>query len=314
MKKFIISLFVIVGFLSYGHCEDKGFKVWIPDPVSHPSMNDAKEIAVAADGSFYIVLRNNLLRVDTEGKVLQRWGGKGNGIGEFEDPYALAIASNGKIYVADSNNHRIQVFNEDGTPYIQWGSYGKPDNSDQAEGKFCSPQGIALDSHDNAYVSDTCNQRMQKFDTNGNFLRQWSRFDYPVGMDVNRNDEVYVVDNSTHQIKQFDSSFGFIGKWGSHGDGEGEFYFPKGAAVDRQGKLYVADTGNHRIQKFNNTGGYIATYGKYGAGEGEFVEPIGIYIDRFDTVYVADKGNARIQRLGDGSGAFSFLSTVTRPI
>jgi DNA-binding beta-propeller fold protein YncE len=59
-----------------------------------------------------------------------------------------------------------------------------------------------------------------------------------------------VADTWNHRIQKFDSNGNFIAKWGSLGSGDGEFDSPCGVAVDTQGFVYVADEDNHRIQKF----------------------------------------------------------------
>jgi DNA-binding beta-propeller fold protein YncE len=61
---------------------------------------------------------------------------------------------------------------------------------------------------------------------------------------------VYVVDSQNERIQKFDSNGNFITKWGSEGTGEGQFNIPEGIDIDSSGNVYVADTHNSRIQKF----------------------------------------------------------------
>src|SRR5262249_22614188 len=77
-------------------------------------------------------------------------------------------------------------------------------------GQFNQPSGVAIDSKGNVYVSDTYNDRVEEFTSDGDYLTQW----------------------------------------GAHGSGEGEFDLPIGIATDAAGNVYVADFGNSRIQKF----------------------------------------------------------------
>jgi PKD repeat protein len=134
----------------------------------------------------------------------------------------------------------------------KWGSYGTGD------GQFAAPFGVAVDSSGNVYVADYFIDRIQTFDSNGNFIT----------------------------------------KWGSYGTGDGQFEYPGGVAVDSSGNVYVGDCWNHRIQKFDSNGNFITKWGSYGTGDGQFDTPGGVAVDSFGNVYVADYGNNRIQKFG----------------
>jgi len=69
----------------------------------------------------------------------------------------VAVDSSGNVYVADTNNHRIQKFDSGGSFQAKWRSYGSGD------GQFNCPGGVAVDSSGNVYVADTINHRIQKF-------------------------------------------------------------------------------------------------------------------------------------------------------
>ena len=86
-------------------------------------------------------------------------GSGGSGDGEFNYPSGVTVDSSGNVYVADSNNHRIQKFDSDGVFVTKWGSKGSGD------GQFQQPSGIAIDSSGNVYVADSDNHRIQKFGT-----------------------------------------------------------------------------------------------------------------------------------------------------
>jgi tripartite motif-containing protein 71 len=86
-----------------------------------------------------------------------KWGGKGEGDGQFFSPGAVAVDSSDNVYVADELNHRIQKFDSDGTFITKWGSRGAGD------GQFDFPTGVVLNSSDNVYVADSNNNRIQKF-------------------------------------------------------------------------------------------------------------------------------------------------------
>jgi streptogramin lyase len=96
-----------------------------------------------------------------------KWGSQGNGSGQFNDPFGIAVDSVNNIYVADTFNHRIQKFDSSGNFIATWGSLGS------ANSQFNTPASVTVDNADNIYVADTYNHRIQKFDSSGNFLTTW---------------------------------------------------------------------------------------------------------------------------------------------
>ncbi|RMF32351.1 MAG: 6-bladed beta-propeller, partial [Candidatus Nitrosothermus koennekii] len=83
---------------------------------------------------------------------------------EFNEPTGIAVDNKDRIIVADTYNHRIQVFDSNGKFLFKFGSKGDED------GEFDDPEGIAADSNDRIIVADTYNHRIQVFDSNGKFL------------------------------------------------------------------------------------------------------------------------------------------------
>jgi DNA-binding beta-propeller fold protein YncE len=84
------------------------------------------------------------------------------GSGELANPYDAAVDANGNIWVVDQD--RVAKFDSSGNLKTQFGSTGS------ANGQFNAPFGIAIDASGNIWVADNNNNRVQKFDTNGNFL------------------------------------------------------------------------------------------------------------------------------------------------
>jgi tripartite motif-containing protein 71 len=94
---------------------------------------------------------------DVDGAFLTTWGSSGSGNGQFSLPEGVATDGSGHVYVADTNNDRIQKFDASGTFLTTWGSVGS------GNGQFDSPIGVATDGSGNVYVADTFNHRIQKF-------------------------------------------------------------------------------------------------------------------------------------------------------
>ena len=92
------------------------------------------------------------------GTFVTTWGSSGTGDGQFNAPLGVATDGNGNVYVADTNNNRIQKFTSTGTFLTTWGSFSYSGN-----GQFNGPFGVATDGNGNVYVADEGNSRIQKF-------------------------------------------------------------------------------------------------------------------------------------------------------
>jgi DNA-binding beta-propeller fold protein YncE len=147
---------------------------------------------------------------------------------------------------------------------------------------------------------------------------------------VDSDGNVYVADTSNHRIQKFTSEGTYIRTWGGFGSGDGQFNYAHGVAVDTSGNVFVSDSqvvpppdnafvsqngngripsgnafvsqnGNGRIQKFTNTGIFTTRWGSQGSADGQLLSAQGIAIKSAtvsfleERVYVADTGNSRIQ-------------------
>jgi DNA-binding beta-propeller fold protein YncE len=234
-----------------------------------------------------------------------------DGEGQFNEPRGIAIETQGnKIYVADTGNHRIQVFNQTGLFLFQWGSRGS------GPGQFEDPSDIEVDSvNGKVYVADTGNHRIQVFTTSGVFLFQWGsqgsgpgQFEEPNGIAVNlTNGKVYVADTGNDRVQVFNGSGTFFFAWGERGNGEGQFKGPSDVAVDPQtSRVYVVDTGNHKIQVLYENGIFIERWGRRGDIPGRFRSPSNIELHPLNNyLYITDTDNHRVQVL-DIAGGFVF--------
>ncbi len=174
-------------------------------------------------------------------------------------------------------------------------------------GEFSAPiYGLAIDQQGSLFVVDNGNNRVQKFDNNGNFIILWGNFGSssgafhnPTGIATDAKGDVWVVDTNNHRVQKFDGKLGgYLMKFGSRGNGEGQFSSPWGIAVDRvRGYIYVVDSANFRVQKFDMSGEFVMSWGSFGTNDGQFYFARGIAVDQSDgSVYVVDMGNHRIQK------------------
>jgi DNA-binding beta-propeller fold protein YncE len=169
---------------------------------------------------------------------------------------------------------------------------------------------LAVDVDGGVYVVDSGNARVQKLDSDGNFLTEWGsagsadgQFDVPTGVATDVLGNVYVADHGNDRIQKFDAAGGFLGKWGSSGSGDGQLDDPYGLATGPLGEIYVADWGNHRIQKFDAAGNFLGKWGSLGSGPGQLIAPAAIAVDAAGDVYVVDAQNASVQKFSP-SGTF----------
>ena len=236
------------------------------------------------------------------------WGTTGTAPGEFNFPVGIDVDNAANVFVIDSGNDRVQKFNADGSFILEWGSMGA------GQGQFEEPQGIAVDPTGSfVYVSDgesATAYRIQKFDSNGNFVLEWGvtgsapgEFDVPVDLEVDSNGDVYVTDLNNSRIQKFDDNGNFLLEWGTSGSGPGEFTSPIGITVDPSGDVYVSDSGIPRIQKFDSSGNYLLEWGTLGIGPGQFNFGSSLAADGSGNIYVGDFSLNRVQ-VFDASGNY----------
>ncbi|KAL3831636.1 hypothetical protein ACJMK2_023364 [Sinanodonta woodiana] len=244
--------------------------------------------------------RNNY---QDKGRAIIRFGQRGNEESQFVWPRGIAVSPrDNNIYVADSSNHRVQVFDHIGAFVKSFGYYG------DSEGEFDCLTGIAINCLGQIIISDRYNHRIQVFDHNGEFQlafgeegREDGQMLYPWGVSCDSMGFIYVCDKENHRVQVFQSNGQFVRKFGRLGHGQGQFENPHYLAMSSDNKVYVSDSSNHRIQVFSMYGDFLFSFGSIGTMQGQMKFPKGICIDEQGFVVVADSGNNRIQVFrGDG--------------
>lgn len=199
-------------------------------------------------------------------------GSEGTDDGQFRRPAGIDFDSSGNLYVVDRFVHNIQKFDSSGNFISKFGTLCEVNNGggcidpdgggplELGDGQFRNPVGVSIDSSDNIYVVDRGNNRIQKFDSNNNFLFKLGSvgsgdggFSNPLDVAFDISDNFYVVDDGNDQIQKFDSNGNFLSKFGFKGSGDGQFNGPHGIILDKLNNLYVTDGGNHRVHKFGDT-------------------------------------------------------------
>ncbi len=139
-----------------------------------------------------------------EGRFLFDFGGRGVENGQFNWPTNIAIDKDGKLYVMDTFNFRVQVFDAEGKFLSKFGAVGT------ALGRFAKPKGIGVDSEGHIYVVDAAFSNIQIFDSQGRLLLFFGGFGnrpgqlwLPAGMAIDQDDLIYVADQYNHRINVY---------------------------------------------------------------------------------------------------------------
>jgi sugar lactone lactonase YvrE len=173
--------------------------------------------------------------------------------------------------------------------------FGRKVNS--LPGELDGPYRIVFDSLGYMYVLDTNNNRVQKFDSSGNYVLTFgstaSGFGSPYAMAIDSSDNIYVAINRG-EIQKFDTSGNSLLRFGSYGSGDGQFSTPSSMVVDEAGYIYVTDINvSHRVQIFAPDGTFLSKFGSKGTSTGQFWYPWGIALDASSTLHVLDSYGAQ---------------------
>lgn len=273
------------------------------------------------DGSVYIADTDlfKVLKVDSSGQPILSWGVQGSGVGRFMYPSRVAVASDGRVFVADTLDNNIvinQVNDATGTvtELGQFGTFGT------GNGQMKQPHGMSFYygdpgvADDQLFVVDTNNRRIQVFDAFGNFLFKFGasianggKFSGDLrGLAVDQDSGwVYVVDAEGNNIDKFAVTGTWLLSFGTAGTGNGQFIDGgREITVDGDGNVWVGDMPNFRAQKFSPTGQSLLVVPNPPAppADGAFNGPRGVAVDPAGNIFVSDMYNQRIQKLApDGS-------------
>lgn len=151
-------------------------------------------------------------------------------------------------------NTILELDAETGTIINEWGA-----------NQFIMPHGLAVDQHNNIWVTDVGLHQVLKFSHDGTLLMKLgvaktpgndsSHFNLPTDVAVGNDGSFYVSDGyGNSRVVKFSASGNYLFEWGTSGKGEIEFNIPHGITLDQNGNVYVADRENNRIQVFDRNG------------------------------------------------------------
>ena len=213
---------------------------------------------------------------------VSRWSSFGSLPGQLASPWGVA-ARDGRVYVADFDNDRIQVFSRDGVALFTFGSSGR------GSGQLRGPAGIALDRDGRVWVADHYNHRIQCFGADGQFRSEWPAGDAdaaPLGVAVDALGRVYAGDLASGRIRVWSPDGHLEAEWGGLCE-------PWGIAHDDAGNLWVADHGEHLIARFGPRG---EPRGTLPVATGTLDGPMGLALAADGSLIVSDLAGGRLHR------------------
>jgi hypothetical protein len=189
---------------------------------------------------------------------------KGADATHFNRPTFVTWLPDRTLFVADGyNGTRVAKFDRDGKFLLDWGNRGSaPDET--RPGFFNNVHGVAVDPETRqVFVNDRANRRIQVFDENGNFLREWSVGAAPaelhlIYIGVDRN--LWAYDRATAKLIKYDLDGHLLYAWGTFGDFPGGFWGVHGLSVDPEGTLYLSDVDTGRVTKYRPRAGANAEF------------------------------------------------------
>ncbi len=278
-------------------------------------------------GLILSLLIHPLANANKEVEFIREFGGKGEGEGEFAKKMSFAFDRDGGIYIADTENLRIQKLDPDGRFLFEI------QGTDPDKFLFSNPMDIAVGVDGTIYVvdwimvqvDDTESPRIfnyapcvHRFDPEGNFVASYPLQDLskrigtleaaapaldaegkyaliiPQGdiqrsllLTVDAEGRIYVFDDG--YIYKLDADGNPVGTFTTSQPSAGQLSKPVDMTVDREGNLYVVDEAAHRVLKYDREGQFSLSFGEYGDRAGQFISPFHLIALDDGTILVADQ-------------------------
>jgi len=286
-------------------------------------LNGPKAVSVDSDGNVWVADYHRLTEYDSSGTYIQvfpKWDNNpwdtGTDNQHFNTPRGIAFDSDGNLYVSDTDNQRIQVYDlSGGSPVysLTIGVTGTPKSDNTG---FDQPAEIAFDSTGRLYVLDTANYRVQRctyssgwgcatfFGVTGVPGDDLSHLGWAFGLTVDPSDNVFIADSGNARVLKCDPSGTcalFAGVSGSPGSDNAHLLWPASVAVDSGANVLVSDYDGFRIQKYDSDGTYLTTLGTtgvpYPVDTSRLNHPWGIGRASDGSLYVTEERGNRLVKL-----------------
>ena len=288
-------------------------------------INQPRDVAVDSVGNRYILDTGNsrVVVLDQAGNLVRAFGssclfndagqpgcvdpdGAGPlaiGDGQFREPWGIAVGADGTIFVADTWNGRIQVFDNEGNFLRKWGIFNIINDNDRNPFWLFGPRGIAVAQNGDLLVADTGNKRILRFTPNGDYVSEiggggvvLGRFEEPVDVAVHPiNGTVYVADVWNQRIQMLSPDLVPQAEWAVPSWQSQDIWDKAYVAVGPDGTVYATDPQYAQVFVYNPNGQLRAGFGQFGVDLNRFAKPNGITVDpNTGEVLVADANNNRV--------------------
>jgi cysteine-rich repeat protein len=315
----------------------------------------ANPAGVAIDGSGRVFVadtyNHRIQRIELDGSVTTvagtgTSGYNGDGLvatsAELAYPGGVAVDGLGRIFIADTSNHRVRRVEVDGTISTIAGTGTQGYNGDAQPAilaEVYAPQGVAVDGLGNVLVADTLNHRVRRIDLDGSIetvagtgnesfggdgsAATAAYLDTPYSVAVDSQGRIVIADTLNQRIRRvaLDGTIDTVagdGTAGGIGDGgpatSAELAYPLGITIDTQDRILIADTFSQEIRRIDTAGmisrvagsGAIGFSGDGGAATAATLQyPQAVAVDGAGHIAIADTNNQRVRWVSSGT-----ISTV----
>ena len=156
-------------------------------PFNHPA-----DVCVAPSGEVYVADgygNSSVHRFSTDGDYINSFGSPGSGPGQFRVPHSIRVSNDGRVYVADRENHRVQVFTGEGEFITEWTD-------------FKCPMGVHIDANQVVYVTDQI-PRISMYSLDGELLARGRTFEGAHQVYTDSQGNIYGIDTANQRLQRF---------------------------------------------------------------------------------------------------------------
>jgi hypothetical protein len=269
--------------------------------------NRPQDVALDGNGNIWVADGNRVVQYTPSGVISQSLparnnnpSGSGSSNTRFNRVRGIAFDSAGRMFVSDSNNHRVQIYDMASGSPVYSTTIGTTKIPGSGSNQFNTPYHIAVDGSDQLYVADYGNDRVQRC----TFSASWScttldgALNNPRGISVDSSNNIYIADTDNGRIRKC-ASGGICGDWITN------TFWLDDVAVDSNGNVYGLESYHTIVVKYNSSGSLVGTFlgvylVPYLTDNYHYLQPR-VAIDSSDNVIILEEKGQRLTKL-DSNG------------